>query len=397
MNVPMWGDQAGQWLKLDCRNYRGDRPCAVGIQGVCPSDCARYSAMGQRIVIIKLGALGDVIRTAALLPGLKQCWPQSHVTWITRPAGVRTLAHHPLIDRLLPFDAETLCHLEHERFDLCLSLDKEPAPTALAMRLDARERRGIGLSSHGTAYPLNAECVRYFQLGLDDELKFRRNQQTYQQLLYDAVGLEYHGERYRLYPDATQQAHAADVWRRLGVHDGEVVVGLNTGAGRVFANKNWPADKFIALAQRLIGQNGWRVALLGGPDEAAVNAAIVDACPGALNTGCTHTELEFAALVRRCDALVTGDTMAMHVAIAGDVPTVALFGPTAAQEIDLYGRGEKVVTGLTCAPCYFRRCDLSPNCMDEISVERVLRAVQRWVAAGSTQARTVTATVEVHA
>nr|HPM25103.1 glycosyltransferase family 9 protein [Phycisphaerae bacterium] len=95
--------------------------------------------------------------------------------------------------------------------------------------------------------------------------------------------------------------------------------------------------------------------------------------------------------------LVTGDTMAMHVAIAGDVPTVALFGPTAAQEIDLYGRGEKVVTGLSCAPCYFRRCDLSPNCMDEISVERVLRAVQRWVAAGSTQARTVTATVEVHA
>lgn len=397
MNVPMWGDQAGQWLKLDCRNYRGDRPCAVGIQGVCPSDCARYSPMGHRIVVIKLGALGDVIRTAALLPGLKQRWPQSHVTWITRPAGVRTLAHHPLIDRLLPFDAETLCHLEHERFDLCLSLDKEPAPTALAMRLDARERRGIGLSSHGTAYPLNAECVRYFQLGLDDDLKFRHNQQTYQQLLYEAVGLEYRGERYRLYPDAAQQAHAAEVWRGLGVHDGEVVVGLNTGAGRAFANKNWPAEKFIALAQRLIGQNGWRVALLGGPDEGAVNAAIVDACPGALNTGCTHTELEFTALVRRCDALVTGDTMAMHVAIAGDVPTVALFGPTAAQEIDLYGRGEKVVTGLSCAPCYFRRCALSPNCMDEISVERVLRAVQRWVAAGATPERAAAATVEVHA
>ena len=183
MNLPIWGEQAGQWLKLDCRNYRGDRPCAVGVAGVCPSECEKYSPMGHRILIIKLAALGDVIRTAALLPGLKEVWPQSHVTWVTRPNGARTLANHPLIDRLVALDAEALCHLEQERFDLCLCLDKEPGPAALAMRVDARERRGIGLSPQGTVYPLNPECVPYFQLGLDNELKFKRNKKTYQQLI----------------------------------------------------------------------------------------------------------------------------------------------------------------------------------------------------------------------
>jgi ADP-heptose:LPS heptosyltransferase len=265
---------------------------------------------------------------------------------------------------------------------LCLSLDKEPAPAALAMCIDAPDKRGIGLSAYGTPYPLNSECGHYFQLGLDDELKFRGNSKSYERLIYEAIGLPYHGQRARLYPDARQRAQAAQHWRKLGLHTGEIVVGLNTGAGRLFANKNWPAEKFVQLAQRLVGQNGWHVALLGGPDERATNAAIAEACPGAIDLGCDHSELDFAALVQRCDVLVTGDTMAMHVAIAADVPVVVLFGPTCAQEIDFYGRGEAIITQLACSPCYRRECDLCPNCMDDIAVERVLKAVQRWVVSG---------------
>ncbi len=382
MNPPIWGEQAGQWLKLDCRHYRGDRPCAAGVQGPCPSQCFGYQAMGHRVLIIKLGALGDVIRTAALLPGLKEAWPESHLTWVTRPDGLRMLANHPLIDRLLPLDAETVCQLDQQQFDLCLSLDKEPAAAGLAMRVDARDKRGFGLSRHGTVYPLNPECVEYFLLGLDDEFKFHRNRKTYQQSIYEVAGLAYRGQRYRLFPDAGRRQWAAEYWRRLNVDDREVVIGLNTGAGRAFANKNWPAEKFIALAQRLIGRHGWKVALLGGPQERAKNTRIAQSCPGVIDLGCDHNELDFAALVERCDVVVTGDTMAMHVAIAADIPCVVLFGPTCAAEIDLYGRGEKVLSDLECSPCYRRRCDLRPNCMDAIKVDQVLAAVQRWVAVG---------------
>jgi heptosyltransferase-2 len=343
--------------------------------------------MGHRIVIIKLAALGDVIRTAAILPGLKQRWPKSHITWVTRPSGARMLANHPEIDRLLPFDAETLCHLEHERFDLCLSLDKEPGPTALAMRIDARERRGIGLSPHGTAVPLNPECMEYFLLGLDDHKKFVENSKSYQQLLYEALELEYAGQRYRLYPGEAQRERARALWSDAGINDRDVVVGLNTGAGRVFANKNWPPERFIELASLIRRRTDWRVALLGGPDESAVNIRVAAACPTAIDTGCDHDELEFAALVERCDALVTGDTMAMHVAIAMDVPCAVLFGPTCQQEIDLYGRGEKVQTSLSCSPCYVRSCDKSPSCMDDISVEQVWAAVERIVGQRTTSAR----------
>ncbi len=374
-------------LKLDCRNYRGDRPCAAGVPGVCPADCRAYEPLGHRILLIKLAALGDVIRTAALLPGLKQLWPHSQITWVSRPSGVRVLANHPLIDRRLPLDAETLSHLEHERFDLCLSLDKEPAPAGLAMRINAPDKRGIGLSLFGAPYPLNPECDYYFRLGLDDDLKFRHSRKTYPQLIYEACGLTYRGQRYRLYPGEPERQHAADCWRRLGVGDPDVVIGLNTGAGRVFAHKNWPADRYVELATRLVrhrhGSAGaspshWRVALLGGPDECTINAQIAAACPGVLHTGCDHSELEFAALLERCQVVVTGDTLALHVAVAGAVPCIALFGPTCAHEIDLYGRGERIVTGFACSPCYRRRCDKPRTCMEDIAVDRVLAAVERW-------------------
>jgi len=354
VKLPIGDNQSGQWLLLNCRHYRGDRPCAAGIQGICPTGCDRYDPMGHRVLIIKLGALGDVIRTTAILPGLKEQWPQSHITWITQPSGVRMLQNHPQIDRLLPFDANTVCHIEYERFDVCISLDKEPAPTALAMRIDAPDKRGIGLSTHGTPFPLNSECGPYFALGLDDKLKFNENEKSYPRLVYEALGLSYRDQRYRLYPGNTQRAYAADLWRKLGVTDDDVVIGLNTGAGRVFANKNWPPERFTELSRTLTERYPWRIALLGGPDERGINEQIAEACPGVLNTGCNHGELEFAALVERCQTIVTGDTMAMHVAIARDVPCIVLFGPTCEQEIELYGRGEKLLTGLGCSPCYRR-------------------------------------------
>jgi heptosyltransferase-2 len=121
------------------------------------------------------------------------------------------------------------------------------------------------------------------------------------------------------------------------------------------------------------------VALLGGPEEAERNAAIAAAAPGAVDIG-IHPLPGFAGLVAACDVVVTGDTLGMHLAIAARVPVVVLFGSTCAQEIELYGRGEKIVTPIDCHPCYRRSCDISPSCQDLIRPESVHAAVHRALA-----------------
>lgn len=293
------------------------------------------------------------------------------------------LAGHPLIDRLLPFDAETLCHLDLERFDVCLSLDKEAAPAGLAMRVAAADKRGLGLSPWGTVYPLNDACRHYFALGLDDALKFRGNTASYQQLIYEAVGLDYRGERYQLFPSRSASEAASAVWRRSGVRDQDLVIGLNTGAGPAFANKIWKAPRFAELIEALRARLATRpdrrlwFALFGGPAEQSLNTTLAETAADIIDTG-VHDEQTFAALLARANVLVTGDTMALHVGIAMQAPCVAIFGPTCAAEIDLYGRGEKIVSTLGCSPCYRRVCDLTPTCMDELPLDRVVAAVLRW-------------------
>jgi heptosyltransferase-2 len=81
--------------------------------------------------------------------------------------------------------------------------------------------------------------------------------------------------------------------------------------------------------------------------------------------------------VNLCDLVVTGDTTALHLAVGLRKKVVALFGPTCAQEIELYGRGEKIVSPLSCVPCYRRVCAKAPNCMEAVSPPEVLKSVDR--------------------
>lgn len=75
--------------------------------------------------------------------------------------------------------------------------------------------------------------------------------------------------------------------------------------------------------------------------------------------------------------VVTGDTLAMHIALATERRVVVLFGPTSAAEIELYDLGEKVVPDMECLVCYKQTCDYVSNCMDQISVDMVAQAVKR--------------------
>ena len=137
----------------DCRHFLGDRPCRF--QRMCEG-CPHYDPMGLRILVIKLAATGDVLRTTPLLPAIKRAHPVSHVTWVTRPEALELVASLPEIDRALALDADALARLPAERFDVVICLDKEPAAAGLAAQLQAPDKRGFVLGPHGNPVPENA-------------------------------------------------------------------------------------------------------------------------------------------------------------------------------------------------------------------------------------------------
>lgn len=362
---------------LDCRHLRGDKPCRFGT--LC-ENCSHYEPMGVRILVVKLDAIGDVARTTPLLRPLREKYAPCHVTWLVAAEAYGLLEGNPLIEVLLPYDAASLERLHVERFDLALSLDKTPRAAAVGTGVRALDRRGFGLSEFGTIFPFDAQAEYAYQLGIDDDLKFRQNQRTYQDVIFEVCGLAFQGEEYEVPLGEEERQFARAKSASWGLLPGEAAVGLNLGGGAMFAHKMWEAREslaFIAEARRRVK---CKVVLFGAEREKAKVEEILSACPeGVVSAGLDNTLKQFQALVGQCDVLVGGDTLGMHLAIAEKTPQVVLFGPTCAQEIELYGRGEKVVSPLPCVPCYRKTCDHSPNCMEAIRPATVAEAVERLI------------------
>jgi len=334
--------------------------------------------MCKRILIVKLDAIGDVARTTPLLEPLRRAYSPCHITWLVAPMAENLLKGNRRVDVLLPYCAESLEPLRVQAFDLVLSLDKTPRATAVATWANAPEKRGFGLSEYGTIFPFNPESEYALALGLDDDLKFRRNTKTYQEIVFDCCQLPYRSEEYALdLPDEAREYAEARL-EQWAIAEGETVIGLNLGGGSAFANKMWEPPQCLEFVRTLRDVLDCKVLLFGAERERErIERILIDAPDNVLSAGTENTIQQFQALLGRCAAVVTGDSLGMHLAIAEKRPVVVLFGPTCPQEIELYGRGERIVSPVDCAPCYRSRCDKSPTCMEAIEPRAVVEAVKR--------------------
>jgi heptosyltransferase-2 len=365
-------------VHYDCRHFLGYKPCSF--RRLC-DECPHYSPFGERILIVKLAALGDVLRTTPLLRGLTQENPRCHITWLTEPGAVPMLEGAAGIDRLLSYTPETTLQLQCETFDHLYCFDKEPKATALAMQIAASRKFGFGMSCFGNVMPLSESSEYAFELGINDALKFGSNLKTYPQLIFECAELPYEHPQEYVFPDLTSEIEeAARRLQELGVGQNDLKVGLNTGAGDVFATKKWTEDGYARLADMLAEGFGAKALLLGGPGEVERNARIAaSARHRVVDTGTRNSIRTFAGIIANCDLMVTGDTLAMHLAIGLKVPVVVLLGPTCHQELELYGRGAKIVTDFDCSPCYLSVCPKETSCMQALSPETVFAETAKWL------------------
>jgi heptosyltransferase-2 len=214
-------------------------------------------------------------------------------------------------------------------------------------------------------------------MGTNDVLKRANTTRTYQEIMLGILGLAGEPHQYVLELRPAERAWAERHFAGLGIDPDRPTVGLNIGAGGRWELKKWRLDGLAELCDRLHAR-GVQLVLLGGKAEAGRNAELIARTVApVIDAGTDHDLRRFSALVGRCDVLLTGDTLAMHVALALGRRTVVLFGPTSHAEIDLYGLGDKVYPDMACLGCYKMTCDFVPNCMDLISTDQVEAAVVR--------------------
>ena len=364
-------------IAWDCRFLLGDRPCVWHKRKGALCTCEHYERVEERLLIVKLDAMGDVLRSTALLPTLNEAHPRAAITWITRKESVPLLTRNPYVTEVLELGPEALVQLQTRTFDRVINLDASKTSAALATAARSVRKDGFVLDDGGRVRPTNDAARRWLEAGLFDDVK-RQGTATYQDRMAEILGLGGHAHRYVFELGDDERARAKAHLESLGLGEGPPIIALNTGAGGRWPLKQWREDGYVELIRRLSVNQDVRFLLLGGPSEEQRNERLKSASAVRLfDPGCQNPVRHFGALLDRCDVVVTGDTLAMHLALALKKRSVVLFGPTSAAEIELYGLGEKVVPDMACLSCYKTACDFSPNCMDLISVDMVEGAVLR--------------------
>jgi heptosyltransferase II len=297
----------------------------------------------NKILLIKTGAAGDVVRTTTLLSVLS-----GKITWVI-DSRYRDLLpkQHPSLARIIDLEHASE-QLAGEAFDLVLSLEEEGSCAALATTVPAKKLTGITQTNGGLTYTPDAAC--WFDMSListkgkeaANEIK-KYNQLSFQHLLFQLAGYTFNGEPYCIY----QHQKIEPVNR---------VVGIETRSGSRWPNKAWSG--YPALAE-LLKKDGYTIKLLEQKKSLK----------------------EYLDDIAGCSFLISGDTLAMHVALAYKIPSIAIFNCTSPAEIYDYGIAHKIVSPLLLQSFYSR--EYSTEVVESISPETVYAIFRQHAAAAT--------------
>lgn len=289
----------------------------------------------MKTIIIKLNATGDVVRTTTLLRALT-----GNITWVTAPNNLSLFEGSRPDITCLCWDSPEMWALKGAQFDLVINLEDEPAQAQFIKTLSCDRLFGAYLDDEGKmTYTKDARgwfdmsLISRFGREQADQLKLT-NRRTYQELIFEGLGLYFDGQEYVLPEPAATDLH------------GDVAIA--PVAGPVWPMKNWA---YYDQLQGKLREKGIAVNVL--PRRASLREHLGD--------------------IKNHRCLVGGDSLPMHLALGLRIPCVTIFNCTSPWEIHGYGLQTQLVSPLLNQFFYKRTFD--QRATTAISLDDVLNAV----------------------
>jgi len=336
-----------------------------------------------RLLVAQTGFLGDVVLTTPLITELHRRLTPTFLSVLTTPQAYPLLEHHPAIDRVL-IDAKrtagrgilglwrTAQQLRRERFTLAVAPHKS-LRTALLLALAGVPQR-IGFRESPGWFLYHRTAMRDRQ----------RHEVERILCLMRAFGVEPEQCERRPRVEYSVAAHTSAhvLLREAGVANNDPVFVVCPGS--VWPTKRWTVEGYGGLVRCLARHYG-RVLLCGGPDDAPISLAVNERAGGQGVNLTGRADLQtFIALVDRAKVVVSNDSAPMHIAVARDVPVVAIFcATTPSLGYGPYSERAVVVEqkDLFCRPCSRHGGHTCPrkteDCIRSITINDVLTGVDR--------------------
>ena len=339
----------------------------------------------MRILIVKLGSIGDIVHTLPALAAIRRALPDGEVSWVVERCASEILKDNPLLDRLIEVDTKAprrglmsgetlraprqqLRLLRASAFDLALDF-QGLLKSSLAARL-SRAQRVYGFARDSLREPASRFLV-HETVPIPTGLHVIRKNLT---LVKSALGISVPDDPDDFeFPIGVNQAHKREAAEAVRGTEGRYVI-LNPGGG--WPTKLWSADKFGALADQLWNRFCLRSLVTYGPGEASLAEQVLSASNSGKAQAVCLSLKGFCAAAKDAAVYIGGDTGPTHLAVAAGTPVVGLFGPTEWWRNGSPRSDDICVerTDIDCrVDCHRRSCS-KWICMD-IDVERVLHAV----------------------
>lgn len=359
----------------DCKSFPGVYACEIMTAEDYESceNCPYYEKISKKIIIIKLGAMGDVIRTTTILSELKKKYgSNSKIVWVVGQESKDLLKNNSYIDQILVYSPEIVLRLEHEKFDVLLSLEVAPPGTFLANMINANEKFGFYFDEDGHPSAFNKESIPYLETVFSNKIN-KKTKKTYQETIFEIARLKYKKQPYMLSLEDEEKDYA----KKLLNHNDEKLIGINIGAGGRWKSKSWHTSKVIELIKLINKKTKYKVVLLGGKQEQELKEGVIKQLKKikipVLQNDSNNSIREYMSVINLCDIIITNDSLALHIAIGLNKKTIVLFFCTPGWQVEPYNMAKIIESPLLGK--YFMDDQYHEDLVNSISVDQVFNEI----------------------
>ncbi|HBR17446.1 MAG: lipopolysaccharide heptosyltransferase II [Deltaproteobacteria bacterium RIFCSPLOWO2_12_FULL_43_16] len=349
----------------------------------------------NNVLIIKLGAIGDLLMTTPAIRALKKAYPATHISLLVGKSSKMAVSGNPHIDELIECDDYIIYKagfLQKARYALSLLylLRKKKFDTVIVFHRDWQFNFFVFLCGipERIGFDRNGEG-RFLTRRI--EINGVRHQIDHYLEIVKSFGIHDDGRAMDFAISKDAESLADKILRTGGVGKGDIVIGILAGGASNIKTempiKRWPLENYIELSNKMIA-DGYKIILLGAEgDKPNAEAILKKSTVDIIDLTGKATLEETAAVMKRCNVIVTHDSGPMHLASAVGRPVVSIFGPTDPKEYYPLSSDSHYfwnVENIECAPCYedgrFPDCN-DPICMKAVTVEQVYEKVKDIISA----------------
>ncbi|MEW6606229.1 MAG: glycosyltransferase family 9 protein [bacterium] len=341
--------------------------------------------MIERVLVINFGGLGDMVYTTPIFRELKRNLPDCYLIFLTEPPYAEVFINNPYINELILFNKKDYRlrdalkfyrRLKRKNLDLVIDLTKGARGAFITWMTGAEKR--VGFKHKGRElFAYNVWVTR------DNSKTICPNSKYVVEFFLDtlrALGMKVEDLSLRLYPGKKDWSVVRDFLINKKIDWTKPIIGLNPNV--TINLREWQPEGFAEVGDRLVEKYGANIILIQAPNQEKMVSSIIKKMHTSPFIASGFTIKQLTLLISKFSLLITVDTGIKPLAVAMDVPTITLFGPTNyINYTPTSGKHLVVRKDLPCSPCGKLHCN-NPQCMTLITPEDVLSKVEEILASG---------------